>query len=267
MSYTNKDGYAPESFNDINERGMLEVNEQFRTQYTMNSYNGSNFYKFFYGGIQEIMKVQNDVAAIYTRLVDYPRYVNERIIRPTCTLDGFQDGTIRDLGIITSLKPLENGEWGQAFICADVDQNAGDFDEIKQKLWQYMADNLTLGLVYNGDHRGTIAAANGQQFEYAFGIPYETALDIRITIDRTENKTVFTPTVLVIQEMFMNGFNDNYRLGFDFEPHRYLNLSELPFAGSCKIEWSKDGTNWKTGVYDAAYNEKIIPEHFQINIV
>ena len=57
MAYS-QGGYVPSSFDDILERLIVRVNAEFGTEYTRQTFIGTNFYKCFYPIIQEFISAE-----------------------------------------------------------------------------------------------------------------------------------------------------------------------------------------------------------------
>lgn len=69
------------------------------------------------------------------------------------------------------------------------------------------------GLFYNGTEIGQVTASNGQVFNYAFDLPTETALKVKIKVRVSENTTLFVETPNEVKNKFLANFAKLYRLG------------------------------------------------------
>ena len=258
MSYTVTNGYSPRSYETILAECVAVVNEQFGTSYTSQSFVGTNLWKFLYTTIQGLMTVENNIAELGVKLQDYIRTQNEELIIPRSSPDGIMQIIQDELGLISSIKPIEQyQDAGYIYLAVDVDNTAEDYAEIKQQILNVLHQNMGAGLFYEGTETGTVTATNGQQFNYAYELPSEKPLYIKIRVTVSENTTLFVETPTEIKRKFLENFNSKYRLGYNFEPQTYLCKDDLPFAGAISIEYSEDGTNYNSIILESAYNEKI----------
>ena len=92
-------------------------------------------------------------------------------------------------------------------------------------------------------------------------------MQVRITVTISDSTTAVILNSAQIKAIFEENFKNMYRLGFDFEGDRYLDIrNDLPFASKILIEWSTNGTNWSSGIWQSAYNQKVILENITVNI-
>ena len=258
--YTVANGYTPQSYQTILTSVVAEVNKQFNTNYTNEQFEGTNLWKVFYTGIQELMGIENKITELSVKLQDYIRTQNEELLIQRSSVDGFIQGIEEDLNLIASIKPIETPEEaGHLSVAVDLDDQSEDYQDKKNQVIKKMHDWLTAGLFYEGTEEGQVTATNGQEFNYAFNLPTETALKIKITVRVSDNKSLFVLTPNEIKNKFIENFNKLYRLGFDFEPQTYLCLEkDLPFASAFEVEYSTDGgSEYKSDVLKTMYDEKI----------
>lgn len=260
MTYTVTNGYSPRSYETILSECVQVVNEQFGTNYTNQTFTGTNLWKYLYATIQGLMTVENNIAELGSKLQDYIRTQNEELIIPTSSEDGFTSLLQREMGLIASFKPIESSsEAGQIHVAIDIDNTAEDYAEKKQRIFDLMAEHLGAGLFYNGTEKGTVTELNGQSFNYAFDLPSKTNLLVKIQVRVSENTNLFIETTNKIKEKFIENFNKQYRLGFDFEPQVYLCKDDLPFASEIKVTYSTNsGSSYSSNILNAMYDEKII---------
>jgi hypothetical protein len=122
MPFDLTNGYQPRTFDEILETMVDSVNDMFGTTYDVESIVGTEFYKFFYAGIQEVMKSESYIAEITAKMTDYIRTANENIALPKSTIDGFINGLFADLGLKSTIKPItDESEAGNLFLCVDAD--------------------------------------------------------------------------------------------------------------------------------------------------
>lgn len=258
MTYNITNGYSPRNYEDILEECVNAVNDEFGTSYTPQAFVGTNLWKFLYTTIQGLMTVENNIAELGVKMQDYIRTQNERLIIPTSSNDGIMQRLEEELNLISSVKPVELGEGGNVCIAVDVDDTAGDYEETKEKILKTFHKYLGAGLFYHGTESGLVTASNGQQFEYAYELPVNKPLMVKIDVTISDNTTRFIETPNVIKDKFFANFAKFYKLGYDFEPEIYLCRDDLPFASKIDISYSTDGgETYLRDILQNSYNEKI----------
>jgi len=95
MAWDLTNGYQPRTFDEIKAAMLAEINTQFGTTYDEDTIIGTEFYRFFYGGIQLVMQAEGYTAEIAAKMTDYIRTANENINLPKSTIDGFTQGLKR----------------------------------------------------------------------------------------------------------------------------------------------------------------------------
>lgn len=120
MGYSQENGYIPATIEEIIVSFISEINTQFGTSYTSETFVGTNHYKYFYG-IAQLMQ-QNDVkcSEIFAKLQQYFVITNERISRPVVTNPGIIE-KMGNEGYLTSVKPPSLSEAGEISVCVDAD--------------------------------------------------------------------------------------------------------------------------------------------------
>lgn len=269
MSYTVTNGYSPRDYETILAQCVDVVNEEFGTTYTTQSFVGTNLWKFLYATIQGLMTVENNIAELGVKLQDYIRTQNEALIIPRSSVDGIMQVIKDDLGLVSSIKPVEQEEdAGQIYLAVDVDSTADDYLTTKENILNTLHQNMGAGLFYHGTESGEITASNGQQFPYAYSLPTEQRLKIRIEVSISDNSTAFVETPTSIKNKFLANFAEFYRLGYDFEPQSFLCIDrDLPFASQISISYSTDGgATYSSSVLQSAYDTKYIIEEADIEV-
>lgn len=258
MSYSVLNGYAPRSYDDILLTTVNAINEEFGTNYTTQSFAGTNIWKVLYAAIQEIMTTENNISLLGEKMKQFISVQNEELYAPTSTIDGFTDLLKRELSLVGSIKPNEAADAGNLYLCVDVDNTLDDYATIKQEILDLMHVHLVGGLVYHGTETGTVTGTNGQSYSYGYSLPTPVSLMVKVTIDVSDNTLLKIPTTNEVKALFLKNFAERYRLGFDFEPQNYLCRDDVPFAGSILIEYSQDsGVTWDTDVLDLDFDEKV----------
>ncbi len=122
MSFSSDSGYIPLTIADMMESIRVNVNAQFGTTYTTDTFLGTNFYKHFYSLIQDLQRNEIKTSEIFLRMQEYFNITNESIQRPNTTHPGIFD-YFKSKGYFVSTKPPEDADAGKAFICVDVEDN------------------------------------------------------------------------------------------------------------------------------------------------
>lgn len=269
MSFSVVNGYSPRSYETILADCVAVVNQEFGTSYTSQTFVGTNLWKYLYATIQGMMTIENNISELGVKLQDYIRTQNEELIIHRSSVDGFMQVMEDELNIISSLKPCESdADAGEIYLAVDIDSEGADYADKKQQIFNLMHKYLTAGLHYNGTETGTVTATNGQVFNYAYELKSEKALKIKIQVRVSENNNLFVETTNNIKEKFLENFSNLYRLGFDFEPQQYLNISrDLPFASEIKIQYSTNsGSSWATEVLESDYKTKFIIDDASVEV-
>lgn len=147
MSFASAQGYLPLSIEDMFEVIRANVNTQFGTSYTTDTFVGTNFYKYFYALIQRLQENEVKTSEIFLRMQEYFNITNEKVQRPNTTAPGIYD-YFKSKGYFVSTKPPEDADAGKAFICVDVsDNHARGTVEITSygNLVSGTADTVTIG--------------------------------------------------------------------------------------------------------------------------
>lgn len=272
MTYTVTNGYSPRDYETILAECVEIVNKEFGTSYTSQSFTGTNLWKFLYTTIQGLMTVENNIAELGVKLQDYIRTQNESLIIPRSSYDGIMQIIKDELGLVSSIKVIDTAEEaGQIFLAVDVNNDSDDYADRKAQIFKILHENMGAGLFYNGTETGQVTASNGQVFNYAFDLPTETPLKVKIQVRVSENTTLFVETPNQVKNKFLANFAKFYRLGYDFEPQTYLSRDrDLPFASEINVSYSANGgTEYATAILEAMYDEKftISPNDVEVEVI
>lgn len=262
MGFSQESGYTPVSISSLMLIVMNNINAQFGTSYTAETFVGTNFYKYFYALIQELQKSEVKTSEIFLKLQQYFAITNERISRPAVTSPGVIE-KLESEGYTCSIKPMIEEDAGKVHICVDVDDGADDYAETKLDICTIIKSSIVAGSVTIGDQTETIALSNGQAFDFSYSLPNRIPVALRLTIPLSENNQVLIKSPEEIKQTLMNNITARYRLGKNFEPQRYFSLADAPWAASVLLEWTDDVTDgviddtpdWDDGVYDAAFDD------------
>lgn len=96
------------------------INTEFGTSYTAETFMGTNFYKYFYSLMQRSQENEIKTSEIFAKLQQYFRVTNERISRPVVTNPGLIEA-LETNGYIASVKKPIDADAGKVFVCVDVD--------------------------------------------------------------------------------------------------------------------------------------------------
>lgn len=266
MSFSVINGYTKQTYTELLTVLTNAINEQFGTDYTVDSIVGSNHFKSFYGGLQLVMESENKINDLQVKVVDYIRTINESISAPISSVDGTIKYFKDNLGLDVSLRPITDVSLaGQPAIAVDIDPSASDFNSRKQQIFDALRISQTEGLYwYNpsteaktNEYRGESSAMNGQAFPYAFFTPVAFPMYVKITITRSRDNLAYQLNTAQIEQLFRTNFALRYSLGRDFEGERYLSICDVPSAADVKVEWSTDDASWTEGVREMEFDSKI----------
>lgn len=253
MSFSQENGYTPETISQLMNQIRLNINAEFGTSYTPTSFVGTNFYKFVYSIAQKIQQNEIKTSEIFLKYQEYIQITNEKIQRPSVSYPGLLD-SFASRGFVASTKKMLEADAGKIFICVDTDETDPDYPEVKAEIGLLISQFVAAGLVYQGDQVESIVLSNGQEFDFAFALPDRTPILLRMTATISDNNLLAIPDDEAIRQRIFDQINLRYRLGWNFEPQRYYNLSDAPWASNVLLEYSDDaGATWESGVFVASY--------------
>jgi hypothetical protein len=122
MSFASDTGYIPISIDQMMDIIRENVNTQFSTTYTADTFLGTNFYKYFYALIQRLQENEVKTSEIFLRMQEYFDITNAMIQRPNTTHPGIQDYFSAE-GYFVSTKPPLDEDAGKLYICVDLTDN------------------------------------------------------------------------------------------------------------------------------------------------
>lgn len=273
MSYDVINGYGKQTFPDLMKIMTDSINRHFDTDYTTDTVVGSNHFKFFYGGLQLVMETENKIAELGVKIADYIRTVNESIQAPVSSVDGTIQYFKKNLGLNVSLRAITDVSLaGKPKIAVDIDSASADFESRKQQIFDALRLSQTEGLYWfnpsttpaDNEYRGESSALNGQAFPYAFYIPREVPIYVRIRVTRSRDNLAFQLNVTQIREIFESNFAKMYSIGRDFEGDTYLSTCDIKSAASIVVEWSDDNINWSSAVREMEFDTKITLKNVEV---
>lgn len=255
MSFSLEAGYQPRTISELMNVVRINVNEQFGTEYEVDTFLGTNFYKFFYSVIQELQANEVRASEIVLRLQQYFDVTNEMIVRPNTTHPGIFD-YFSARGFIVSSKPPADADAGKVYIAIDLDSGADDYDDKKLEACTIIKDCVAAGIVSQGSEVETLTLSNNQSFDYKFNLPDVTTLLLRLTLVNSANNQFSVLSPEETAQLLFDNINARYRLGLSFEPQRYFSVLDAPWAASVLLEYKLDGAgSWLSAVYVSDYDE------------
>jgi hypothetical protein len=122
MGYAQETGYVPADINTIMSQIMTNINTQFQLDppYTMETFVGTNAYKYFYALAQKHQENEVKTSEIFQKLQTYFDQINARISRPVVTNPGIIE-KLETEGYIASVKQMIEADAGKINICVDAD--------------------------------------------------------------------------------------------------------------------------------------------------
>lgn len=374
MGFSQENGYTPTTIEAIMQAIMNGINAQFGQDYTVETFIGTNFYKYAYAIAQRIQANEVKTSEVFLKLQQYFEVTNERIVRPKATAPGILE-TLEDAGYVGSVKPPEVGDAGKIFIAVDVDDGehaegtieitsysnllSGDPDTItvggteftaqsgaatpgeatfqaassNEETAQSLADQINAhadagalvrarvvgavvklraiqggtdgntialdytdndtndgatvsdttlsggetdeeyadkrleictliknsvaaGIITQGTEVESLTLSNGQSFDFKYFVPNRVPVNLRLTIETSENNEVVISSPEEIKDLLLANIAERYRLGKNFEPQRYFSLADAPWASAVKLEYSLDeGATYDDAVYETEFDE------------
>ena len=255
MSYSNEQGYQPRSITAIITEFMTNINTQFGTAYTYETFVGTNFYKYFYALAQMVQENEVKTSETFLKLQDYIETTNDAIARPVVTPNGLID-ILFDNNYEASVKPIIEADAGKVSVCVNVDNTDPNYAAIKLEICNILKDSVVAGVVTQGTETESLVLTNGQSFDFKFALPDITIPLLKLTLTLSENNQEVILSADEIKAKLLANIAAKYRLGKNFEPQRYFTVVDAPWAAVVKLEYSLDsGSTWLTTVYDADFDE------------
>lgn len=273
MGFSLDEGYTPLTIEQMlitdSESVMNNINVQFGTSYTAETFVGTNFYKYFYALIQRLQQSEVKTSEIFLKLQDYFAITNERISRPVVTspglieaLENFESDLAPE-GYIASVKPMIEADAGKVHICVDVDDSDPDYADIKTEICEIIKNSVVAGAVTQGTETETIVLSNGQSFDFKYALPNRIPVGLRLTTNLSVNNQFAIETPEAQKQKIIDNIEDKYRLGRNFEPQRYFTTVDAPWASDVLLEWTDDVTDgeldvtptWHDEVYEAEFDD------------
>ncbi len=255
MGFAQESGYVPADIATIMLDLMENINEQFSTSYTAETFLGTNFYKYFYALAQKLQENEVKTSEIFAKLQQYFVITNERISRPVTTSPGLVE-TLAAAGYTASVKPMEDADAGKINICVDTDDGADDYDEVKLAICTLIKESTVAGAVTQGDQTETLVLSNGQSFDFKFYLPDYVEPKLKLTTVLSENNESVILSPEDQKALLLSNIAARYKLGKNFEPQRYFSLLDAPWAASVHLQYSLDGgSTWLDAIVEHDFDE------------
>lgn len=255
MSYEQDNGYTPETFDEIMDKVRIGVNTQFSTNYDVDTFVGTGWYRFAYPLVQRIQNNEVKTSEIFVKLAEYIVQKNIQINRPSVSLPGTID-TFEDAGYRIGVEPTREDTTGEIRIAIDLELDDPDFAAKKLEICMLMKQCTIAGTVSFGDQSEFITLSNGQSFEYKFKLADKNPIKFRITLVDSINTAIAIPSDESIRLAFYQNYGARYRMGWNIEPQKYYNQGDAIWAASVLVEYSLDnGVNYLSTIHTATYDE------------
>jgi hypothetical protein len=262
MGFASDSGYTPSSIETIIDSIRSNINTQFGTTYTTETFLGTNFYKYIYALAQRVQQNEIKTSEIFASLEKYFEITNERIQRPVATNPGLSEAfenyrsTLFPSGIVASVKPMIDADAGKINICVNVDSADPNYAAMKLEINTLIKNSTAAGAVTQGTETSTIVLTNGQPFDFKYRLPNVLTTKLRLTTTLSDNNQVVVGTPEEVKQKLLDNIAAKYRLGMDFEPQRYFTTADAPWTSAVLLEYSTDGGGtYASTIYDANYND------------
>ncbi len=266
MSFAAESGYLPITIPQMMDIIMENVNTQFSTTYTTETFVGTNFYKYFYSLIQRLQENEVKTSEIFLRMQEYFNITNEKIQRPNTTHPGIFD-YFDAAGYFVSTKPPADDDAGKAFICVDVDDDDPDYETvIKPAVAAIIRDCVVAGVVSQGSEEYDLTLSNGQSMTFKYNLPDLIPIQLKLTIVTSDNNEFTIDAPDDIKETLYNNIQAKYKLGKNFEPQRYYSVVDAPWAATILLEYDL-GDGFTDDVFESEYDEVFTFELTDIEVV
>lgn len=261
MGFSSTNGYTPVTIEDMMASVMANVNTQFGTSYTSDTFIGTNLYKYFYALIQRLQQSEVQTSEIFIYLQQYFAQTNEQISRPVVTSPGVIEA-LEDAGYIAAVKAPADADAGKIYICVDKAVASGNWEDSgtyaadKLAVATIIKNSVVAGVITQGSQTQAITLTNGQSFTFKYTLPTRTQIKLRLTLTLSSNNQVVIDDDDTVKLRLLANIASRYRLGKNFEPKRYFSTEDAPWASDILLEYSTDGgSTWSSSVATLIYNQ------------
>lgn len=257
MGFSKDNGYVPIPIDEMMANVMARINTQFNISppYTMDSFVGTNFYKYFYALMQRLQENEVKTSEIVLKMQSYFNITNESLARPNTTIPGMID-YFKTFGFDVTIKPPIEAEAGELRIAVDLDDADDDFEEKSLEFATILKNCQVAGVTTIGTETETITLSNGQSFDFNFNLSERIPIKLRLTLTTSENNEFAIASPQETAQKLYDNVNARYHFGLNFEPQRYFSVDDAPWAAVVLLEYSIDGgSNWLDDVADLDYDQ------------
>ena len=263
MSFSQENGYIPRSIDGIMSALRIQINNQFGTDYDVASFQGTNFYKYFYALAQKLQESEVKTSEIFLKVQQYYEEINAQISRPVNTNLGIVDA-FKAKGWEIAVKPMILADAGKINLCVNVEKFeddgitiTDDYPDQKTEICGLIKDYTVGGAVTEGAESEAVVLTNGQSFDFKYHLPNKIPVLLRLTLTTSENNQNVIGQPDVVKQKLLSNINTLYKLGLDFEPQRYFTQVDAPWAAVILLEYSEDdGDTWDSDVKDTDFKDQ-----------
>ena len=257
--------FIPETFDDLIVFLVNGTNETLGTNYDFNTIQGTNIWKIFYPLLQKCIQQQTQFAQVYEKYKDYISVMRERILIPKNNYIGIIMNFRDELKVNASIEPSSTATAGQIKLC--LDQNNPITGIVADKptnaqVGEFLAKYTAAGIYFPsvaGAISYTKVLPNGAGgYVYRWVLPTEHTININITYKISRNNVLKIPDNTALKQSFTDRFNEIYMLGQDFEPERFWNAQQMPFASDINLTYQIDGGAFISAIFQSAYTDKLV---------
>lgn len=187
MSFSSQNGYEASTITDIMQAFRENINAQFGTSYTDETFAGTGFYKYFYAIAQRLQLEEVKTSEIFLKVQQYFAITNEAIQRPVGTNPGIVEALSLE-GYVASVKPPADADAGKIFICVDVQGFEIASLVVGDLTFRAIApgvegNSITIALVNDGTAGGETVNVTGTDIVVHMEAAASTAAQIKAAID------------------------------------------------------------------------------------
>jgi len=263
MSFSLENGYTPRTIDGIMSALRIQINIQFGTDYDVASFQGTNFYKYFYALAQKLQESEVKTSEIFLKVQQYYEEINAQISRPVNTNLGIVDA-FKAKGWEIAVKPMILADAGKINLCVNVEKFeddgitiTDDYPDQKTEICGLIKDYTVGGAVTEGAESEAVVLTNGQSFDFKYHLPNKIPVLLRLTLTTSENNQNVIGQPDVVKQKLLSNINTLYKLGLDFEPQRYFTQVDAPWAAVILLEYSEDdGDTWDSDVKDTDFKDQ-----------
>ena len=257
MGFSKDQGYIPVPIDEMMADVMARLNTNFSISppYTMDTFVGTNMYKYFYAMIQRLQENEIKTSEIVAKVQSYFRLTNESLARPNTTIPGMID-YFKTFGFDVTIKPPIEAEAGELRVAVDMADSDDDFEEKSLEFATLLKNCQVAGTTTIGTETETITLSNGQSFDFNFNLSDRIPILLRLTIVTSENNEFAIEGTQEIAQKLFDNVNARYHFGLNFEPQRYFSVADAPWAATVLLEYSTNaGADWSSSVADLDYDQ------------